>query len=223
MKLLVVEDNAKVGNFLSRVLSEEGFAVDLCRTREDGTKQAMTGLYDLVLLDWMLPDGDGLSACRDIRRTGSTTPIIMLTARGETQERVLGLEAGADDYIVKPFDVAELIARVRAVVRRATGFGVVRFGELAIDRVARRALVGDVPTELSPREHALVLYLGSRSQTIVRRSELISEIWGLDFDPGSNVVEVAMSRLREKLGRLGWMIETVRGVGYRLRTEPPET
>src|SRR5688572_9904023 len=108
MKILVVEDNVKVGNFLSRVLSEERFAVDVCRSGEDGTKQALSGIYDLVLLDWMLPDGDGLSVCREIRRTGSTTPIIMLTARGETQERVLGLEAGADDYIVKPFDVPEL-------------------------------------------------------------------------------------------------------------------
>jgi DNA-binding response OmpR family regulator len=141
----------------------------------------------------------------------------MLTARGEVRERVLGLEAGADDYMGKPFEVDEFVARVRALLRRASGFALLRCGDLQIDPVARQAKLSGVALSLTSRECALLLHLMHRSDRTVKRSELLAHVWGMHFDPGSNLVEVHVSRLRDKLGDRAWMIETVRGVGYRLR------
>ena len=221
VKVLLVEDDAKVARFVTRVLSEEGFVVDRCISGTDAVTQGESGVYDLVILDWMLPEMDGLSVCRELRKRGVLTPILMLTARGETSERVLGLEAGADDYVVKPFEVEELVARMRALIRRTTAFSRLRCGDLEIDRMSRRATLAQLPLTLTTREFALLLHLAHRANRIVTRSELLSHVWETNFDPGSNLVEVHVSRLREKLGDHSWMIETARGVGYRLRTVQP--
>ncbi len=215
----MVEDDRKVARFLTRVFVEEGYAVDVCSRGTDALTQAADGLYDLVALDWMLPDLDGLSVCRELRRGGFTAPILMLTARGETRERVLGLDAGADDYLVKPFEVEELLARVRALLRRATGHTSMSLGELQIDRQGRRVTVAGEAVDLTAKEYALLLHLAHRAGRAVPRSELLAQVWETTFDPGSNLVEVHVSRLRDKLGGAAWMIETVRGVGYRLRAE----
>jgi DNA-binding response OmpR family regulator len=219
VKILVVEDDAKVARFLTRVLTEEGLTVDVCARGVDALAQASAGLYDLVVLDWMLPDVDGLSVCRELRRTGATTPIVMLTARGETRERVLGLDAGADDYVVKPFEVDEFVARVRAQLRRAAGFARLRCGALEIDRLEHRVLLRGAALDLTTREYALLLHLAHQAGRVVPRTELLARVWATNFDPGSNLVEVHVSRLRDKLGDHAWMVETVRGVGYRLRGE----
>jgi DNA-binding response OmpR family regulator len=220
LKILLVEDDVKVARFLARVLSEEGYVVDLCASGADAIRQATTGVYDLIVLDWMIPDVDGLSVCREVRRMGVVAPVLMLTARGETRERVLGLEAGADDYLVKPFEIEELVARVRALLRRTSGFGRLRCGRLEIDRMHHRALLAGAPLALTSREYALLLHFMHRVDRVVSRTELLSHVWQTNFDPGSNVVEVHIRRLREKLGNDATMIETVRGVGYRLRPTP---
>jgi two-component system OmpR family response regulator len=221
VKVLVVEDDAKVGRFLVRALSDEGYAVDLCKSGGDAVAQAQTGVYDLVVLDWMLPEVDGLTVCRDVRAAGVTAPILMLTARGETKERVLGLDSGADDYMVKPFEIEEFMARVRALVRRTHGFARLRCGDLEVDRVGHRALLKGVAMNLTSREYALLLHLVHRVDKVVTRAELLTHVWETSFDPGSNLVEVHISRLREKLADYAWMIETVRGSGYRLRAALP--
>jgi DNA-binding response OmpR family regulator len=217
VKVLVVEDGVKVSRFLARVLSEEGFTADICTRGDDAIRQAATGLYSLVLLDWMLPDIDGLTVCREIRRFGVWVPILMLTARGEVRERVLGLSSGADDYLVKPFEVDELVARVHALVRRAQGFAQLRCGALEIDRVAHVARVEGVTIDLTTREYAVLAHLARHNEQIVTRSDLLAQVWDTTFESGSNIVEVQISRLRDKLGAHAWMIETVRGFGYRMR------
>jgi two-component system OmpR family response regulator len=219
MKVLILEDDQKLARFVSRALSEEGLTVDVCTTGPDALAQAEGGLYDLVILDWMTPDMDGLTVCRELRRTGATMPVMMLTARGETRERVLGLEAGADDYMVKPFEVDELVARVRALLRRTAGFAALRCGDIEIDRAAHRAKLSGASLSLTNREYALLLHLLHHADRIVKRSDLLAQVWGMRFDPGSNLVEVHVSRLRDKLGDRAWMVETIRGVGYRLRRE----
>lgn len=219
MKVLVVEDDVKVARFVSRVLVEEGYMVDLCSSGADAIAQAQAGMYDLILLDWMLPDLDGLSVCRTLRRTGFAMPILMLTARGEVRERVLGLETGADDYVTKPFEVEELLARIKALVRRSSAFSKLVCGEIEIDRMHRRVLLRGASLDLTTREYTLLLHLAHRVERVVPKSELLSHVWEMKFDPGTNLVEVHVSRLRDKLGEFSWMIETVRGVGYRLRAE----
>jgi DNA-binding response OmpR family regulator len=151
-----------------------------------------------------------------MRRGGVAAPILMLSGRCEPKERALGLSAGADDFVAKPFDVEELVARVRALLRRTMGFGSVRCGDLEIDPRTHEARLADVTLTLTQVEHALLLQLARREGYVVERAELLAHVWGLDFDPASNVVEVHVGRVRQKLGQRAWMIETVRGVGYRL-------
>lgn len=221
VRVLVVEDDRKLSRFLVRVFVEEGWAADACEAGQDAIRQASAGLYDLIVLDWMLPDLDGVSVCRRLRDKGLRTPILMLTARGELGERVLGLDAGADDYLVKPFEIDELLARIRALIRRAAGFSTLRAGPLEIDPMGRVVRLGQKTIQLTAREYALLLHLVQNKDKTIRRTHLLAHIWGLSFDPGTNLVEVHMSRLRNKLGEHAPMIETVRGVGYRLREEPP--
>lgn len=217
MKILVVEDNKKLARFLVRALSEEGWIVDQVDSGAVAIDQATTIPYDLVLLDWMLPDVDGLSVCRALRAGGARMPVMMLTARAEVQERIAGLDAGADDYLPKPFDLGELLARCRALVRRAGGEEtVVQVGPLHLDRAERRATLDGKRVELTPREFALIVLLARRAGRAVSRMEILQKVWETSFDPGSNVVEVHVKNLREKLGEHAKMIETVRGVGYRL-------
>ncbi len=223
MKVLVVEDDAKLSRFLVRVLVEEGYAADSCGTGADALAQASSGIYDLLILDWMLPDIDGLSVCRRLRQGGTLTPILMLTARGEVRERVLGLDTGADDFLVKPFEIEELVARLRALLRRASGFANVRVGGLEMDRVGREVRIAGKSLDLTSREYALLLDLVHHAEKVVTRTELLARVWGTSFDPGSNIVEVHVSRLRDKLGEHAWMIETVRGAGYRLTATSTST
>ena len=218
VKLLVIEDDLKLARLLTRVLQEEGYVVDGCSKGEPGLRQASSGLYDLVVIDWMLPDLDGLSLCRRLRELGASLPILMLTSRAELSERVMALDSGVDDYVVKPFEIEELVARIRALLRRIAGLGRTRVGALELDPQHRRVTLGSAPLELTAREQALLAYLARRADQVVTRSELLAHVWSQQFDPGSNLVEVHVSRLRDKLGRAAWMIETVRGVGYRLRT-----
>ncbi|HXX65841.1 MAG TPA: response regulator transcription factor [Polyangiaceae bacterium] len=216
MKALVLEDDERLAQFLGRVLSEEGLETDLCTNGTDAIAQAGRNAYQLVVLDWMVPETDGLEVCREIRRMGGVMPILMLTARGATHERVLGLEAGADDYMPKPFEVDEFVARVRALQRRFAGFVTLRRGDLEIDTMARQARVAGATLELTNREYAVLLNLVQNADRTVRRSELLARVWGMRFDPGSNLVEVHISRLRHKLSGCSVTIETIRGLGYRL-------
>ena len=222
MKILVVEDDAKVARFLARVLIEEGYAVDTCKTVADAVKQGSTGLYDVMILDWMLRDGDGLSVARELRERGASLAILMLSARAEIAERILGLQMGADDYLTKPFDPGELVARVHALLRRAGGFRAFKRGVLEIDHAGRRAIVAGQAIELSGREYAILVHLAQHGEDVVTRSELLAKVWDTKFDTGTNLVEVSVSRLRDKFADFAWVIETVRGAGYRLRTTAPE-
>lgn len=218
MKVLVVEDNRKLAAFLARALLEEGYVVD---TVEDGgvARDQMNQIhYDLVILDWMLPTVDGLSLCRSARAAGAAVPILMLTARGDVPERIAGLDAGADDYLAKPFDLGELLARVRALTRREVGSRVLTVGRVRIDRYVHAATVDGKRLDLTPREFALLAYLVAHAGQVVPRTELLAKVWHAGFDPGSNLVEVHVKNLRNKLGPEATLLETVRGVGYSWRS-----
>jgi len=215
VKVLVVEDNRKLASFLARALHEEGYIVDIVEDGAVAREQLSQLSYDLVVLDWMLPTLDGLSICRAARAAGATVPILMLTARGDVAERIAGLDAGADDYLAKPFDLGELLARVRALIRRDAGGRVLTVGSLQIDRDLHAASLGGKRLDLTPREFALLTYLVARPGRVVPRTELLAKVWHAGFDPGSNVVEVHVKNLRAKLGAEAGTLETVRGVGYR--------
>lgn len=223
MRILLVEDEAKLATLLARGLGEEGHQVEVAATaREaerllagDGDGQS----WDAVLLDWMLPDGDGLTLLGRWRRRGVTTPVLMLTARSAVGERVTGLRTGADDYLVKPFDFEELLARLEAVVRRATPTEVVRAGALSLDLRNRRLAIGERAVSLSGRESELAAAFLRRAGDVITRAELLREVWGAEFDGPPNVVDVYVGYLRGKLRELGATtvaLHTVRGLGYRL-------
>jgi two-component system, OmpR family, response regulator len=217
MKILVVEDNRKLARFLHRALSEEGHVPDVVSDGATAVEQVGMVEYDLVILDWMLPEMDGLSVCRTLRARGVQVPVMMLTARADVNERIMGLDAGADDYLPKPFDLGELLARVRALHRRAQTAGVVlRLGPLVVHRADRRVELEGRELSLTRREYALLVYLAAEEGRIVSRAELLSKLWDVNFDPGSNVLEVHVRNLREKLGRWSTLVETVRGMGYRM-------
>lgn len=228
MKALVLEDDGKTARFVAQILREEGYAVDLCATGADALRVAELGGHDLVILDWVVPDMDGLSVVRELRRRGAITPILMLSARAGVSERVLGLETGADDYLTKPFEVEELVARTRALARRAVGYARIRCADLEIDRIERQAFLGGKRLSLTGRELGLLMKLALHEGRVVTRTDLLSSVWEASFDTGSNILEVHMSRLRDKLeqgaAQRGGstsptiVIETVRGVGYRLRS-----
>jgi DNA-binding response OmpR family regulator len=220
MKALVIEDDRKLQSFLSRAFAEEGYTVDSCRTGGEAIAQAAASSYDIVILDWMLPEFDGLAVCREIRRVGNGVPILMLTARGEVTEKVMALDSGADDYMTKPFHLDELMARARALTRRTGPLrdGILRAGPIALDVRQRVAHVAESRIELTGREFSLLALLVRHAGRVVTRSEILEQVWGLHFDPGSNVIEVHMRHLREKLMDAASCIETVRGQGYRLTT-----
>ncbi len=219
MKILVVEDDNKLARLLHQALKEEGFVVDTLEDGGDAIRRASSIEYDLIVLDWMLPGADGIAICRALRGRGSNTPILMLTARADISERIMALDAGADDYLPKPFDLGELLARTRALGRRRGGpDGVVKVGPLTLDRIERHTTLNGHPVELSPREFTLLTYLAKESGRVVPRSELLQRVWGTSDEPGSNVVDAHIKKLREKLGAFANLIETVRGVGYRVAT-----
>jgi DNA-binding response OmpR family regulator len=220
MRILLVEDERKVASFIARALRETAYAVDVAETGEKGMKLARDNPYDLVLLDIRLPDVSGVEVCRKLRQAGLETPILMLTARSLVEQRVEGLDAGADDYLTKPFALAELSARVRALVRR--GFNksgaILRYADLELDRHRRRTARGAAAIPLTSKEFALLEFLLLRAPEPVTRSEIVEHVWDCHFDSETNLVEVYINRLRQKIDqdRSAKLIHTVRGVGYRL-------
>jgi two-component system OmpR family response regulator len=224
MRLLVVEDETKLARLLARGLREEGYAVDVAARGEDAVWMSEANPYDAILLDVMLPGADGFEVCRRIRGRDVWSPVLMLTARDAVDDRIAGLDAGADDYLPKPFVFEELLARVRALVRRAPieRRVVLEVDDLRFDRTERRVWRGDVEVELSPKEQALLELFMRRPDAVLTRGELLDGAWDMAFERRSNIVEVYVRSLREKIDRpFGrTSIETVRGIGYRLRASP---
>jgi two-component system, OmpR family, response regulator len=223
VRALVVEDEVKLAGLLRRGLIEDGHAVDVARTGEDALWMARAVDYDAIVLDLMLPGLDGFEVCRRLRETGVWTPVLMLTARDAVEDRVAGLDAGADDYLAKPFSFVELLARLRALVRRggAERPVVLEVGSLRLDPAEHRAWRGEIEVELSPKEFALLETFMRRPGQVLSRYQLLEHAWDIAYENRSNVVDVYVRYLREKLDRPFGLaqLETVRGAGYRLRAE----
>ena len=221
MRILVVEDEKKTASFVRKALESEGFAVDLCARGDEALAAAVATPFDGMVLDIMLPGRDGLSVLRQMRAQGNRTPVLLLSARGEVNERVEGLNAGADDYLPKPFVIAELVARVRALGRRAgeSKATVLRVADLTLDTISHRAQRGGKVFELTAREFRLLEFLMRSAGRICGRMTIIEKVWDYDFDPGTNLVDVYIRRLRRKVDdpHEVKLIETIRGAGYRLR------
>lgn len=226
MKILIVEDEPKTGEYLRQGLNEAGFVADLAATGSDGLHLALHGEYDLVILDVMLPELDGWQVLASLRRRGLEMPVLFLTARDQVEDRVKGLELGADDYLVKPFSFAELLARVRTILRRGRGSGldsnVLRVDDLELDLLRRRVSRGGRRIDLTAKEFGLLELLMRRQGEVLPRSLIASQVWDMNFDSDTNVIEVAVRRLRLKVddGQSIKLIQTVRGMGYVL--EAPE-
>ena len=218
MKILVVEDDKKVANFLEKGLREEGYAVDAVHTGDDGLARALVYEYDLLLLDIMLPGRTGLEVVRELRARERAVPVLLLTARDAEQDIVMGLDAGADDYLTKPFGFDELLARVRALLRRGGSSrpDKLLYDDVELDRVKHVATRGGTRLDLTPKEFQLLEYLMLNAEQVVRRTELLEKVWDLRFDPMSNVVDVHVAHLRQKLRTSGRspLLHTIRGVGY---------
>jgi two-component system, OmpR family, response regulator len=219
VKVLIIEDDTETANFIARGLREAGMTVDRAATGVDGLFLASEGGYDVMVVDRMLPRMDGLALVRMLRGTGVTTPVLFLTAVSGLDDRVEGLDAGGDDYMVKPFAFSELHARLRALVRRAPGIAaetVLRVGDLSLDRVSRRVERAGQPIDLQPREYRLLEYLMLHAEEVVTRTMLLEQVWDFHFEPKTSVVETHMSRLRGKVDKPfeGELIRTVRGAGY---------
>jgi DNA-binding response OmpR family regulator len=218
MRVLVVEDEKKTAAFVRKALQAEGFAVDVCHNGEEAWSAAQITPFDAIVLDIMLPGRDGLSLLRQWRERNNTTPVLLLSARGEVNERVEGLNAGADDYLAKPFVIAELVARVRALGRRAgdSRSAVLRVGDLSLDTISHQAERGGTKIELTIREYRLLEFLMRSAGRICGRMAILEKVWDYDFDPGSNLVDVNVMRLREKIDENfePKLLHTVRGLGY---------
>ncbi len=218
MKLLVVEDEKKIANLINNGLREQGYTVDVFHDGVEGLKQATSQPYDAIVLDIMLPGLDGLSVLRSLREKKIATPVMILTARGEVNERVDGLNAGADDYMSKPFSMDELVARLRALMRRVTGESIsfYKAGDLSMNLVSREVLRGTRKVTLTPREFRLLEYLMRAADQVLTRTQIIERVWEYHFDPGTNLVDVYIQRLRRKIddGETHKMLQTIRGVGY---------
>jgi DNA-binding response OmpR family regulator len=223
MRVLVVEDEVKTASFIRRALQAESFAVDVLHHGDQVLSAVQATNFDAVLLDIMLPGRDGLSVLRQMRAKNFNTPVLLLTARGEVTERVEGLNAGADDYLAKPFAIAELVARVRALCRRGgeTKSVVLRVGDLTLDTVLHQARRGDAVIDLAAREFRLLEYLMRCKGRVCDRMAIVESVWDYDFDPGSNLVDVYIMRLREKIDASfeHKLLHTVRGVGYVLKEQ----
>lgn len=221
MNILVVEDEKKLAGFIRKGLEENGFAVTVSHDGNEAYTLACTGSYDLIVLDIMLPGRDGLSILKNLRDRKNTVPVILVTARSETNERVQGLSLGADDYIPKPFYMDELLARVQAVLRRTSGdqLSILRASDLTVNLIAREIRRGKEEIVLPPREFSLLEYLMRSPGRVFTRSQILEHVWGYDFDPQTNLVDVCIQRLRSKIDsdRDEPLIETIRGVGYRFR------
>src|ERR1043166_128429 len=224
MRVLVVEDEKKTASFVRKALQAEGFAVDVCHNGEEAWSAAHVTPFDAIVLDIMLPGRDGLSLLRQLRERRNTTPVLLLSARGEVNERVEGLNAGADDYLPKPFALAELVARVRALGRRGgePKSPVLRVADLTLDTTTRQAQRRGRSFELTSREYRLLEFLMRSAGRICGRMAILEKVWDYDFDPGTNLVDVYVKRLREKIDAdfEPKLLHTVRGVGYTLKEQP---
>jgi two-component system OmpR family response regulator len=225
MRVLVVEDEVKMGGLLKRGLEEEGYAVDVAQTGSEAVWLGTENPYDAIVLDVMLPDVDGFSVCRKLRAAGRWAPILMLTARDAVPDRIDGLDAGADDYLTKPFSFSELFARIRALLRRGARErpAVLRVGDLALDPATKRVMREGEPIDLTPKEFALLEYFMRHPGEVLTRTRLIEHVWDFAYEGDSNVVDVYVRYLRQKVDRPFGRdsLETVRGAGYRLREEVP--
>lgn len=223
MKLLVVEDERKVASFIKQGLEEEGHSVDVAVDGEEATLLAHVGDYDAILLDVMLPKKNGFQVVIELRREGRTTPILMLTSRDAPEDVVHGLDAGADDYLAKPFRFDELLARLRALTRRGGSHRpeALQYESIAIDRLQHRATVHGQPLDLTPKEFQLLEYFLLHAGEVVRRTTLLEKVWEIHFDPESNVVDVHVGNLRRKLNAAAGvpLLQTLRGVGFLLRRD----
>ncbi len=217
MRILLVEDDRKLTRVLTKALAEDGYIVDACKGGREALALVAKSTYALLVLDWMLPELDGIGVCREVRQSGSTVPIVMVSARSDVTERVTALDAGADDYLTKPFHLDELLARVRAAIRRGrTEERVLRVGALALDVIDRIVQVDGRRVDITPREFTLLVLLARHAGRVVTRSDILAHVWRVTRDPGSNLIDVNIRNLREKLGEGAPAIETVRGAGYRL-------
>jgi DNA-binding response OmpR family regulator len=223
VRILIIEDNPKMATAVQRGLRESGYAADMCHSGSEGEELASSGVYDVVLLDLMLPDRDGVEVCRNLRRRGVCTKILMLTALSDTREKVQGLDAGADDYVAKPFEFDELLARIRAVMRRgeASEARHLRHGDLTLDLYARSATRNGVTVELSSKEFSMLeLFMRNRDR-VLSRAQIGQKVWDMSFEAASNIVDVYVSSLRKKIdrGHASDLIHTVKGAGYRFGAE----
>ena len=220
MRILLVEDERKVASFIARALREDAHAIDIAETGEQALEMAEDVPYDLIVLDVRLPGLSGIQVCRKLRQAGNSSPVLMLTACGLVEQRVAGLDAGADDYLPKPFALAEFRARVRALIRRGLQKGnyVLRCGDLEIDRQKRRLRRSGSVIPLTTKEFALMELLMMNAPHDVSRTEIIEHVWDCHFDSETNLVEVYINRLRQKINREGTprLIHTIRGIGYRM-------
>lgn len=225
MHILVVEDDKKIAGFISRGLRQEGYVVDQADNGVDGFHRAMAEQYDAAVIDIMLPRLNGLDLIQDMRREENLTPVLILSARNSVDDRIKGLKAGGDDYLVKPFSFAELLARVQALVRRATAVvepTTLTVRDLTLDLQRRTATRDGRTIELQPREFTLLEYLVRNRGRIVSKTMIMDQVWGYDFDPSTNVVESRISRLRDKVDRDFdcALIKTIRGAGYVIQVDP---
>ncbi len=222
MRILIIEDNPKIAASMKKGLEQHGFSVDICHTGFEGEELAGSGSYDVILLDLMLPDRDGIEVCRNLRRRNVAAGVIMLTALSATLEKVNGLDAGADDYMTKPFEFDELLARIRSVLRRgeATESRMLRCDDLELDVYTRQAKRSGKHIELSNKEFALLEYLLRNPNRVLTRTQIGEKVWDMNFEPSSNVIDVYVASLRKKIdkgfGRA--LIHTLKGAGYRFGT-----
>jgi two-component system, OmpR family, response regulator len=222
VKVLVIEDEKKIASFVSKGLGAQGFNVEVSHRGDDGFTLATTQSYDVLILDIMLPGRDGLSILRALRERKMGLPVILLTARTELNERLEGLNLGADDYLTKPFFIEELVARIHAVTRRASGASqsILSVADLTMNLLTREVKRGTKPVELTPREFLLLEHLMRAPARVLTRVQICEHVWDYNFDPGTNLVDVYIQRLRKKVDGDSpvKLIETIRGVGYRLKT-----
>ena len=223
MRILVVEDETKVASFIKRALEEESYAVDVCADGATGLDMGRSGSYDLAILDVMLPNLSGFDVLKELRANKIKTPVLLLTAQAQVEQKVKGLDAGADDYLTKPFAIEELLARVRALLRRGGGesAGVLQADDLMLNPATREVTRGGQAIELTVKEYALLEYLMRNAGRVLTRPMIAEHVWNQDFDTYTNVIDVYMSYLRNKIdkGRARKLIHTVRGSGYVLRAE----
>lgn len=226
MRILVIEDEKKVASFIQQGLREEHYDIDLAYDGDEGLEKAVAGEYDGIILDLMMPGRDGISVLRELRARGNNTPVLILTAKGTIQDKITGLDSGADDYLAKPFHFEELTARIRSLLRRSSVEKTtqLKVGDLILDTITRKAKRGSVEIELTTREYALLEYLMRNTERVLSRSVITQHVWNYNFAVDSNLVDVYVNRLRNKVETGGGsrLIHSIRGVGYIMREEQPD-